>query len=165
MNPKYYPWLFVAFFGVIFTMNGIMVYFATTTFNGIAVEDAYEKGLKHNDKLAETEKKREQHFWLKDNSSYDSKSNSYNINVQPYQKANTIEVGSITVEVFRPTREGADLNIALNKSAGGYKESFTPPLPGLWELRYKVTLKDTEQTTFEYRKRVDLRPENIHESM
>ena len=35
----------LAFFGVIFTVNGVMMYLAVTTFSGIESRSAYESGL------------------------------------------------------------------------------------------------------------------------
>lgn len=42
----------LAFFGVIFAVNGVMTYFALSTFSGLAVDDAYRKGLRYNQQIA-----------------------------------------------------------------------------------------------------------------
>ena len=42
----------LAFFGVIFAVNGVMTYFALNTFSGLAVDDAYRKGLRYNQQIA-----------------------------------------------------------------------------------------------------------------
>lgn len=157
MKPKHYPWLFVAFFAVIFIMNGIMVYFATTTFNGIAVEDAYEKGLNHNQSLAKAQAQKDQLVWLKDLSSFDKATNSYTIDVTAFKKKDALTNAKITVDVIRPTQEGFDKTIKLASNNGQYTGSFIPPLPGLWELRYKVNIP-TQKELLHFRKRVDLRP-------
>ncbi len=157
MNPKHYPWLFVAFFGVIFIMNGIMVYFATTTFNGIAVEDAYEKGLKHNEALEKAQEQKDQNIWLKDVSAFDKVSNNYKIDVTAFQKKEALTEAQISVDVVRPTKEGFDQTIKLTQINGRYTGAFTPPLPGLWELRYKVSVPNQKEL-FHFRKRIDLRP-------
>ncbi len=41
------------FFGVMLLVNGIFLYFAISTFNGLSTEDAYRKGLKYNERLDE----------------------------------------------------------------------------------------------------------------
>ena len=41
-----------AFFGVMFIVNGIFLYFAVGTFNGFETRDAYRKGLTYNERIA-----------------------------------------------------------------------------------------------------------------
>ena len=42
----------LAFFGVIFAVNGVMTYIALDSFSGLATEDAYRKGLRYNEQIA-----------------------------------------------------------------------------------------------------------------
>jgi len=48
----WYPRLFVGGFAVVLVVNATMVWFAATTFPGLATEDAYRKGVAYNDALA-----------------------------------------------------------------------------------------------------------------
>jgi nitrogen fixation protein FixH len=41
-----------AFFGVMFIVNGIFLYYAVGTFNGFETSDAYRKGLSYNKRIA-----------------------------------------------------------------------------------------------------------------
>jgi len=41
-----------AFFGVMFLVNGIFLYYAVGTFNGFETTDAYRKGLHYNERIA-----------------------------------------------------------------------------------------------------------------
>ena len=50
----------VVFFGLIFLVNGIFVYYALTTFGGGDTSDPYGKGLHYNDTLAEAAREAEQ---------------------------------------------------------------------------------------------------------
>ena len=43
----------VAFFGLIFLVNGIFIYYALTTFGGGDTSDPYRKGLNYNETVAE----------------------------------------------------------------------------------------------------------------
>jgi nitrogen fixation protein FixH len=43
----------VAFFGLIFLVNGIFAYYAITTFGGGDTSNPYQKGLDYNDRVAE----------------------------------------------------------------------------------------------------------------
>jgi len=41
------------FFGTMFVVNGIFLYYAISTFNGLSTEDAYRTGLHYNTRIAE----------------------------------------------------------------------------------------------------------------
>ncbi|MFA5949690.1 MAG: FixH family protein [Hyphomicrobium sp.] len=47
--------IFAGFFGLIFVMNGFMIYQAITTFGGLETQDAYRKGLAYNKRIAAEE--------------------------------------------------------------------------------------------------------------
>ena len=42
----------VAFFGVVFAVNGVFFWFASDSWTGLSTEDAYRKGIAFNDQLA-----------------------------------------------------------------------------------------------------------------
>ena len=50
----------VAFFGLIFLVNGVFIYYALSTFGGGDTSDPYRKGLHYNDTLAEAAREAEQ---------------------------------------------------------------------------------------------------------
>ncbi|MFW5680782.1 MAG: FixH family protein, partial [Pseudomonadota bacterium] len=52
-KSRWIPWAFVAFFGVVFLVNGVMVYFAVTTFAGVERRDAFKRAQSYNEVLAE----------------------------------------------------------------------------------------------------------------
>jgi nitrogen fixation protein FixH len=52
-QSRWIPWAFVAFFGVVFLVNGVMVYFAVTTFAGVERRDAYKRAQSYNEVLSE----------------------------------------------------------------------------------------------------------------
>jgi len=47
--------MLAGFFGLMFAVNGVFVYFALDSFSGVSVEDAYRRGLAYNDVLATQE--------------------------------------------------------------------------------------------------------------
>ncbi len=47
------PWTIVAGFGVVTAVNGVMIWFALTTFTGLDREEPYLRGIGYNDVLAE----------------------------------------------------------------------------------------------------------------
>jgi nitrogen fixation protein FixH len=56
------PWIFVAFFGVVLIVNGIMIYIAISTWNGVAAQRSYDKGLAYNRNI-EAQKAQEALGW------------------------------------------------------------------------------------------------------
>ena len=55
-QDRWIPWTFVAAFAVILFANSCLVYFALSTWKGVGVEGAYERGLAYNDVLAAAER-------------------------------------------------------------------------------------------------------------
>ena len=51
-SARFIPWLFVGGMMIVIAVNGALVYFAATTWSGIAVDRAYERGLAYNQALA-----------------------------------------------------------------------------------------------------------------
>lgn len=45
----------IAFFSVMLVANGILVYLALSTFGGLDAADAYRKGVRYNDRVAESQ--------------------------------------------------------------------------------------------------------------
>ncbi len=48
----WYPYIFLGMLGLVVVVNGALAYFATSTFNGLVAENAYEKGNSFNKSLA-----------------------------------------------------------------------------------------------------------------
>ena len=51
-SARLIPWLFVGGMLIVIAVNGALVYFAATTWSGIAVDRSYERGLAYNQALA-----------------------------------------------------------------------------------------------------------------
>jgi nitrogen fixation protein FixH len=133
------PWLFVAFFAVVFVVNGIMIYFATTTFSGLDRRDAYKRGLAYNEILAEA-RAQEALGW------------TAKIGHEPVEDA----VGRLLVEVAddgdrpvsgaevralvkRPTNARLDFETWLVPTgAGRYAAELDWPALGVWDVLVTV---------------------------
>ena len=50
MHGRHVAFILAGFFGVMLAVNGIFIYLAVTTFNGLE-SDAYQKGLHYNDRI------------------------------------------------------------------------------------------------------------------
>lgn len=135
-------WFFV-FFAIVFTMNGIMFYFADTTWNGLSTEDAYEKGLAYNQTLEQAKYQKLQGW--KHNIAYTKNDdNTINVEVTTYSiRRFKLPKDAISeIIIYRPTQAGIDQSINLKKtSKDGHFEAKNISLPeqGLWEIKVKTT--------------------------
>src|SRR4051794_15207153 len=51
-TSRFIPWIFVAGMLTVVAVNGALIYFATTTWSGMAINHAYDRGLAYNQVLA-----------------------------------------------------------------------------------------------------------------
>lgn len=138
------PWIFVGGFGVVLAANAIMVYFATTTWTGIAVNRAYDKGLTYNRNL-EAAERQEALGWAASIATEMAAEGAGDL-VGTLKVALNDADGTplyradVVVAFERPTHEGHDFAVELVPSgAGTYTAPFTAPLPGVWDLRLVAT--------------------------
>lgn len=128
------PYIFVAFFAVIFAVDAFFIYLSKATWRGLATENSYEKGLHYNQTLAEA-KKQEALGW-KMTISFTSLSNdSGNVFITLKDKdLKPITDAKISIEVKRPVQEGFDFNQDVAFKGGLYEAKMTFPLPGQWDF-------------------------------
>lgn len=131
-------WFFV-FFAVVFIMDGIMIYFAATTWNGLSTENAYEKGLAYNQTLKASETQRAQGWHH--NIAY-TKNADKSINLEAKilspQLGNVPSHAMVTATISRPTTQGMDQKVVLKptSSTGLFKaESIQLPKQGIWDIK------------------------------
>ena len=149
------PWIFVGCFGIVFLVNGIMVYVATTTWTGIAVNRAYDKGLTYNRNL-EAAARQEALGWNVSLVTDVTADLAGKLEVALHDSDGAPLQRALVVVAFeRPTHEGYDFAVELAPDgAGTYTAPFTAPLPGVWDLRLVATRGTDRFVTTE---RVDIR--------
>lgn len=139
----WYPWIFVAGFGVVFVVNGLLTYFATTTFNGLETSGAYEKGLAYNDEIAAAEAQAAL-GWTASFTAEGGPAPAPGVSLRPTQLALTMSdrdgrpvTGlSVTVTIRRPTVATMDVTVTLPATdAGTYGGTVVLPQAGQWEVR------------------------------
>lgn len=134
------PWIFVAGFGVVFTVNAIMVYVAATTWTGIAVNRAYDKGLHYNRNL-EAAARMAALGWEASIETELTAERAGTVRVAVTENGgDPLTRADVVVEFERPTHEGYDFVVPLQPAGSGlYSAAFAAPLEGLWDLRLVVT--------------------------
>ena len=141
----------LCFFGVIFGMNFVFIYYATNTWTGLSKENAYVDGLNYNQTLeaAQTQLK------LGWRSTLDLAVNggqhklSFSLKTEDAQSLGSFIV---TAVIGRPTLKSYDQTIVLAESKLGlYQANIDLPLKGQWHVSLKAVSPDG--TPFQLEKR------------
>ncbi|WP_445599632.1 FixH family protein [Azospirillum sp. A39] len=135
----YIPWLFVAFFLLVFTANGFMVYIATSTYNGLETENHFVKGILYNKSL-EGARAQAERGWQVDLAFAPTEALKGIVAVTLHDKhGNLLRDSTVTVRFIRPTAEGHDFETELPYlGEGRYAKPVELPLPGQWDMRLTI---------------------------
>jgi nitrogen fixation protein FixH len=136
-------WILSGFFGVIFTVNGLMAYLGAISFTGLTTEDAYEKGRTYNSELARADVQKNLGWSVQLQTVPQQAAGRHlvelRLNVAKADKS-PVTGGKVQVLLVRPTHEGYDRNVALTEATPGvYSAHVELPLAGQWEVRALVT--------------------------
>lgn len=134
----WYPYIFVGCFVLVVAVNGLMAYFATSTFTGLETEGAYQKGLAYNQNLASA-KAQEEMGWTVDTQAKPVEGvNGTQVDIAISYRdrdGKPVEGLEVTARMIRPTAKGHDHDIVLNSlGSGRYGGLFTMPLNGVWDM-------------------------------
>lgn len=137
------PYIFFVFFAVIFAVNFLYIYLAQKTWRGIAIEDAYQKGLNYNSALKTVAKQKELGWSI--NIVYQPNGkNSGLIKVDLKDKnSHPISDAQIYANCRRPTQVGNDFTKGLKFLKNNYQGQFTFPLSGQWDIEV-VAIKGSD---------------------
>ena len=138
-KDRWIPWVFVAFFGVVFSMNGVMAYLAFNTWTGLAVTNSYERGLRHNDEIAEARAQAEMGWSAELEFSQTGDTDGRMVLALSDQWGNSLERAFVRARLIRPTHEGFDFETDLvSTGAGRYAAEIDFPLPGQWTVEVRA---------------------------
>ena len=127
-SDRYIPWLFVAFFGVVFAANGALVAVAVESFTGLSTEGAYQKGLAYNRTLAEAAAQEKLGWALAaDASALKRGAGRITVTLRAHDGA-PLTGAHLEARFIRPTVAGADTDLRLSETAAGFYEG-DPALP------------------------------------
>lgn len=147
----------VAFFAIIFAVNGVFLYQALSTHTGLISEQPYVKGLGYNDRIA-AEKAQQRRGWReKIELSPDRNRLSFKL-----QDRDGRPVAGLAVAGFvgRPSTRDLDVSLQFSETdAGMYEVAFEPLAAGNWmvELEARQLNTDNEQVVYRLRKRLWLK--------
>lgn len=159
----WYPWIFVGGFMVVLSVNAAMLYFSTSTFNGLETRHAYEEGNSYNALIAAEEKQKTLGWTvqlgadaaeLPNQSATGPRLVRLTLTVKDRESA-PIEGMEVKFQIRRPTQEGYDQSVTLDPvSPGFYARTVELAMPGQWEVRV-MARRGTE--SYRLRDRIDVR--------
>lgn len=156
----WYPWIFVGGFLVVFGVNLTMIKFATSTFSGLAVERAFDKGNAYNSEIA-AERAQAALGWTARFAIVETVAEDENARTVRWRftlaDADGAPVDGLAVkaEVDRPTVTGHDIEMVLDPvGPGAYEAETLLPFKGQWEVR--VIASRAGETKFRLRQRVEV---------
>lgn len=149
---------FLAFFGVIFAVNGVFLYTALSTHTGLVAQEPYRKGLHYNDRIAAAERQ-DALGWTPD------------LRLTPESGALTLaltDAGGLPVSgleisgvIGRPSTARHDTKLALFETAPGrYAAAVGAREPGDWLITLEAARETSagRDTLYRLRRRVWLKP-------
>lgn len=135
------PWLFPAGLGLVVAVNMVMLWFALTTFPGVATRNAYEEGRGYNRVIARDAGIAEL---------------GWRVTVRVVDGGAALEAAYVgrdgaplkglapTAVFTRPVGERATLEAALSETAPGvYRAAVALPLRGVWTVRLTAGAHET----------------------
>lgn len=145
----WYPWIFVGAFAVVFAVNMTMVKFATSTFSGLAVERAFDKGNAYNAEIA-AEQAQAALGWTADLAIAEAVPESDDVRMVRWRltvadrDGRPVDGLAVSARVERPTVTGHDIAITLYPTGpGAYEAQTRLPFKGQWEVRLVANRQGT----------------------
>jgi nitrogen fixation protein FixH len=147
-------WL-LAFFGIVFAANGIMVKAATSTFGGVETQSSYKAGLQFEQEASRAHVQDELH-WHVDGRLTRSAAGDAALDISVRDSAGK-PVAGITAEarLAHPADEHLDHDIALRAAGAGAFRGAAPAQAGRWDLI--VDLYRGDERVFRSRSQIVLR--------
>jgi len=136
-SGRWIPWIFVAAMAVVVAVNAVFIVVAVTTWSGLSVDRAYDRGLAYNRVIAAAARQDRLGWTMR----------AAFVPARPGGRDGTIEIlladragAPVDDLVFdarleRPVERRAAIPLALAGLGGGrYAATVTVPAPGQWEL-------------------------------
>lgn len=146
--------ILVAFFGVVFAVNGVFLTLALSTHTGLVANEPYVKGLHYNDRIA-AEVAQEQLGWIVDVGQLSSEGR---ISVSVTSAAGPVRGLKAVAALGRPSTANDDRKLVLGEGAPGTYGATTAKLAaGAWLLDVELR-RDPGSDVYRLRRRLWLKP-------
>jgi len=129
----------LAFFGVVFAANGVFIYFASASWNGLSTEDAYRKGISYN-RTIDRAAAQKALGWKTAVALETAGANTQRLTLNLRDRADRpIDARTVTATLRRPLSAGGDIETALDwVGAGQYAAQLALSYRGQWEVSIEV---------------------------
>lgn len=158
LTGRHVLWSLIAFFGLIFAVNGYFLYAAISTYSGVVANEPYRKGLEYNQRIAADARQHEL-GWTE---SLDIAATRDNLMLDLKDKNGLPVVGlkSVRAAVGRPSTNKQDVIVDLDETAPGHYTATIPKLgDGEWLLSVNATPPaNAAIDVYRLRKRIGLKP-------
>ncbi len=159
LNGRHVLLSLIGFFGIVFAVNGVMIYKAESTFGGLDTDDAYRKGLAYNERVAAAEAQAKLGWRNK----LDYLPERRRIRVSLTDAAGEAVSGlALMAQVQRPATNRFDREIALEQTGPGIYEADVAVLDaGWWTVNLtarKGAADQNEAALYESRRRLWIKP-------
>ena len=147
----------VLFFVAIFAANGVLLYFALTSWSGLEVESSYEAGLTFNKDIA-TARQQTELGWTVEAEAVRAADGSASIKLSAKDKNGTFLRGlTANGRLSRPIKRSEDRAFNLTETADGlYTASIADVPAGQWDLI--IEAKDGPDRIYRSRNRLFFKP-------
>ncbi|MFC4167322.1 FixH family protein [Teichococcus aestuarii] len=127
------PWVFVGGMALVIAVNGVLIWAALSSFTGVTVGRAYDRGLAYNDVLAESARQRALGWRAT------LRLEEGVLALAAEDAAGRPVAGTVQGLLLRPlSGETVPLNFAA-AAPGHFLAEANPPWPGQWEARLVLT--------------------------
>jgi len=129
---RYIPWLFVAGFAIVVSVNAIMITFAVGSFSGLYTPKPRERGLHYNDVVAE-QKARDALGWRIETA---WRADTGRLELAVSDAAGQPLTGArVSAELVRPVEKRSPVGVTLATiDAGKFAGFIELPVRGNWDL-------------------------------
>ena len=126
------------FFGVVFLVNGLMVYEALSTLSGTDTDSAYQAGLQFEQEVTESKAQDARHWHI--DARLTPAAGGERIDLSARDAAGAPLNGMQASAVFeRPTDRHLDRDVVLVEDAAGRFHGSADVVPGQWDLVIELT--------------------------
>ena len=147
-------WL-VAFFGIVFAVNGVLVQAAISTFGGVETLSSYKAGLQFEQEVGLVQRQDALHWQVSGTLTRDGAGVAVlDVSVRDAQGTPLADL-SADARLAHPADDRLDRVIAVRSAAAGIFHGAAEAQPGQWELI--VDFYRGDQRVFRSRSRVSLR--------
>ncbi len=133
------PYIFFAFFGVVFAVNFFYIYLSRQNWRGVVTEDSYQKGVNYNS-IIEFDKKQKKLGWKVTIKYQPTAKNRATILVDVVTKEQKpLKSANVTIAFRRPTQEGFDFAQEMKFNGKSYSADVAFPMKGQWDVDVAIS--------------------------